>query len=389
MVKIPRVMLLLESSRAPDQGLLRGIAKYSRLHGPWSFYRRPPAYINSRHSNNKSLLRLKEWEPDGIITLDSGRVEDVIGIGVPTIIASVSKKSLFDLSYILSDSEAIGEMAAEYLLSRGFKNFAFCGFGDLPWSKDRGESFARKITEAGFEINSYSKSKSRVRHSLEYERELISDWLKSLNKPIAVLACNDDRSQDIVEACKINNLHIPVEVAILGVDNDEFVCDLSHPSLSSIALDTEKAGYQAAELLDKLMKSESTTDQAIVSQPTHVVTRQSTDILVIEDQDVAEAVRFILQHAKQAIQVTDVIDSVSISRRALERRFRNILGYSINKEIRRVRIDQVVRMLVETNLSISEIAVALDYPGIEHIARYFRKEKGMSLLAYRKRHRGV
>jgi LacI family transcriptional regulator len=201
------------------------------------------------------------------------------------------------------------------------------------------------------------------------------------------MACNDDRGRQVLEACKIADLHVPEEVAILGVDNDEMVCDLSNPRLSSIALNLERSGYEAAELLDKLMAgNKKMANQKIIAQPTHVVTRQSTNILAIEDSDVAQAVRFIRQHSKEMLQVDDVAKTVGISRRGLERRFRIALKRSVFNEIKRVRAEQVARMLVETNQSIGQIALALNYPGIEHISRFFRKEKGMSPLAYRKKY---
>jgi LacI family transcriptional regulator len=198
------------------------------------------------------------------------------------------------------------------------------------------------------------------------------------------MACNDDRARQVMEACKIAGLHVPEEVAIIGVDNDDLVCNLSHPPLSSIALNFERSGYEAAELLDKLMTGEKMADQRIVVRPTHIVTRQSTDILAIEDREVAKAVRFIRQHSKEPIQVSDVVDAVLVSRRSLYHQFRRVLGRSPNEEIRRTRVEQIVRMLVETNLPVSKIAFALGYSSVAHIARYFRQEKGMNLQSYRK-----
>jgi LacI family transcriptional regulator len=214
----------------------------------------------------------------------------------------------------------------------------------------------------------------------------MADWLKSLPKPVGLMTCTDDRSQDVVEASKIAGVHVPEDLAIIGVDNDELVCELSSPPLSSIALNTQRSGYEAAELLDKLMsrKRIKMANLTIVVHPTHIVTRQSTDILAIEDRDVVAAVRFIRRNAREMIQVDDVVDTVAVSRRSLEQRFRRELGCSVLAEIKRARIDQVARMLVETNLSVSQIALALGYSGVENIARYFRSEKGMSPLAYRK-----
>ena len=163
------------------------------------------------------------------------------------------------------------------------------------------------------------------------------------------------------------------------------VCDLTEPPLSSVALNVEKGGYDAAELLDHLMSGEKIATRNIIVEPTQVIARRSTDVLAIEDTMVSEAVQFIRQNAKRAIQVSDAVAAVAVSRRSLEQRFRRILGRSINHEIRRV--ERVARMLLETNRSIGQIALDLGYPGIDHIARHFRAEKGVSPVAYRKLYR--
>jgi len=278
-------------------------------------------------------------------------------------------------------------MAAEYLHNRGLRQFAYCGFDDMPWSRNRHKSFQQRIAEAGFEIHSYSQPKSRIKRLWQNEQKFLADWLKSLPKPIGLMACNDDRGQDVLNACKVAGLDVPDDIAVLGVDNDELICDLSRPPLTSVALNTERAGYEAAELLDKLIKGdEKMANQTIMVRPTNVVTRQSTEILAIEDREVIRAVRYIRQHTKKAIQVTDVVGVTNLSRRVLEKRFRKVLSRSILKEIRRSRVNQIAGMLVETNQSILQIALASGFTDANHISRYFQREKGISPVAYRKQY---
>lgn len=385
MAAIPKVMLLLEKSRAYSRGLLRGLAKYSRLHGPWAFYEEPPFYMNSG-GKKRALYQMKDWGFDGIIMRDTERTQEIIAMGLPTIVTDL-REEFSGSPIIKTDDVTIGKMAAEYLLNRGFRQFAFCGFDNMFWSRDRCRGFADSITEAGFAIAFYKQPKSRIKRLPANELILMADWLKSLPKPVGLMTCNDDRGRGVIEACKMVGLHVPEQVAIIGVDNDELICDLSSPQLSSVALNLERSGYEAAELLDKLMAGkEKKTNQKILVQPTRIVTRQSTDILAIEDSEVAESVRFIRQRAREMIQVSDVAKVVSVSRRGLERRFRRVLNCSILDEIRRVRLEQVARMLIETNQSVGQIALALSFPGIEHISRFFRKETGMSPLAYRKKY---
>ena len=387
MAEIPKVMLLLEKSRAYSRGLLRGIAKYSNLHGPWTFYEEPPFYMNAG-GKKQSLNQLKDWGVDGIIMRDTEKTQPIISMGLPTIVTDL--RGEFSGSPIIKTNDlAIGKIAAEYLLKLGFGHFAFCGFDRVFWSTDRQDGFAKTIEQAGFEVSFYKQPRSRTKRLPANELIFMADWLKSLQKPVGLMACNDDRARHVVEACKIAGLHVPEQVAVIGVDNDELICDFSNPRLSSMSLNLERSGYEAAELLDKLMAQKvKPAEQKITVQPTRIVPRQSTDILAIDDSDVANAVRFIRQNAKDRIQVSDVVDAVGVSRRGLERRFRKVLSSSVLDEIRRVRAEQVAQMLVETNLSIGQVSLALNFPSIEHISRFFSQEKGVSPLAYRKKYGG-
>jgi LacI family transcriptional regulator len=345
---------------------------------------------NGKLKTIKKMPDLGDQKADGIIAhiAYTRNGSQFIPNGIPAIVSPYSIRQFPNFRNLVTDNVALGKMAAEYFLDHGFRNFAYCGFGGMYWSRDRGESFAKRITKAGYETYFYQYGQLRLqgKSSREDNQVLLAEWLKSLPKPLAVMACNDDRGQDITEACKIAGLQVPYDVAVLGVDNDDLVCDLTNPPLSSIAVNNERAGYEAAELLDQMMSGKKTGKQVVVARPTHIVTRQSTDIFAAEDPEVGKALRFINEHAKELIRVDEVVNAAALSRRVLERRFRQIVGRSILEEIRRVRIDQVIRLLVGTNISISQIAEALGYPGIEHIARYFRQEKKMSLLAYRKQY---
>lgn len=383
---MPNVILLIETSRAYGRGLLRGIARHSRLHGPWSFYREPLCYAYGGPSAMKrTLSQLKHSDADGVIghALDETNARRIIEANIPAV-AEGARDAIPGLVNIVCDDAAIGRMAAEHLLDRGFRNFAYCGFDYMPWSQRRNESFGKRIAQAGFTSNKYKQSRSKGRLSWTVEQMRIADWLKSLPKPVGLMACNDDRSEHVTESCKIAGFSVPEQVAIIGVDNDALVCDLSDPPLSSVALNCEKAGYEAAELLDKLMKREKVAHRTIPNRPTHVVARQSTDILAIEDSEVTKAVRFIRENCAKFIQVSDVLDAVTLSRRSLEGRFRKVLRRSIHDEIKRVRVAQIAKMLVETNLPVSEIALALDFSTADHICRYFRNETKISPSAYRK-----
>jgi LacI family transcriptional regulator len=383
MPKIPKVIFLVETSRAYGRGLLRGIAQYSKLHGPWLFFMGPEFYVKGiKHS----YQWMKDLNADGIIAplWDNAIIKMIDNLGLPAVICGIEKPTL-NACRVVTDDFAVGRTAAEYFLERGFRRFAYCGFNDAIWSQRRAESFSRTVTEAGFEASIYRRTRTKRRHSSKAEQSIIAEWLRTLPRPVAIMACNDDRGQDVLAACRIAGLEVPEDVAILGVDDDELVCDLSYPPLSSIAASTERAGYDAAQVLDKLMRGHKITEaeKVVPISPLHVVTRQSTDIMAIEDQQVAEAVNFVRRHSRKAIQVRDVAEAVGLSRRTLEQRFRKVLMHSVHDQIKYARVNQMADLLINTNLTMSRIARFLGYPDASNISRYFKQKKGMSPTEYR------
>jgi len=370
---------------------MRGIAKYSRLHGPWLFYnKRHPFYMTQGHSiwQQKVLPELKAWAPDGVIAhVNSRKAKELLSFKVPTILSALVEPEYLGSTYFADDNTAIATMAADYLLELGFKNFAYCGYHHQFWSNERCESFVNKISRAGFKTDIYRQPNLYSRGFMQEDQVFLSHWLKSLPKPVAVMACNDARAQQVIDACKLADLNVPEQVAVLGVDNDDLVCDTMTPQLSSVALGTEKAGYETAELLDRMTSRKKIKSPRISILPTHIEIRQSTDILAIEDPELAKAINFIRTYKHQhETTVDDVVGVTTLSRRALEQRFRKALNRSIYEEIRHVCVERVARMLLETTMPVFQIATSLGFSSSEHIARPFRKETGMSPKEYRRKY---
>lgn len=376
--RTPSVLLFVESSREFGRGLLYGIARYSRLHGPWRVYRRSAGL-------DSSLPEWRDLKIDGAIVRDVTMATNLAASGLPLIFAQHTRESYAPFPAIITDSGAIGSLAAEHFLDRGFEHFAFCGLDEFIWSRLRGHHFSERVEQSGFQVNLYRRPKGRAKRAWKSEQNLIAEWLRSLPKPVALMCCNDDRALQVIEACKLADLYVPDQVAVLGVDNDVLICDLADPPISSVALNTELAGHEAAELLDRLMRGEKMVGQVVGVEPTHIVTRMSTDMLAVADPDVGAALRFIRRHPSRTIQVNDVAEAAGVSRRVLEKRFKAILRRSVHQEIRRVRVNHIIELLVGTDMSITEIAVKSGFDGVEHISRYFRKETGVSLREYRKR----
>ncbi len=380
MKKIPKILVLIEASREFSRGILSGLALYSKIRGPWMFVTRPPFYVKDT-TDSPVISWIDTLAIDGII-LQARFISDRIRqSGVPLIALDANTK-LKGIPRILSHDQRIGRMAAEHLLECGFSHFAFCGFDHLTWSQERCDSFRRTVEQAGYPCYIYQQSEKDALHSWTREYFSIIDWLAALPKPLGLMACNDDRAQQILEACKIAGYSVPEEIAVVGADNDQLECVLTAPPLSSVSLNLQKAGYQTAETMDNLLQGKKTTD--IIVDPIQVIRRQSTDIVAVGDADVSTALRFIREHADECIQVNDVIQILCVSRRTLYAKFRKSLGRSVHDEIVRVRLARIKSLLTGTQLSISHIAKIMNFTGQDKLFRFFIRETGKTPTEFRK-----
>jgi LacI family transcriptional regulator len=343
---------------------------------------------------DKAWPKLKMLNLDGIILRDVDKLEEVVAFGIPAVVIGHGRTEVSCLLNVVTDSERIGQMAADHLLACGFKKFAYCGCltsveQGSPWSELRRQSFTDRIRQSGWSCENYPVPSSSRQPSWLRERSLMARWLQSLPKPLGLMAANDDRARQVVEACTVAGISVPSEMGVVGVDNDEVVCGLSDPPLSSVAVNFDRAGYEAASALDCLMNRREIVPARIVAHPTHIVVRRSTDVVAVEDSSLAKALRYIRgTPCREKLTVAIVARNAGISRRLLEMRFRRELGCSVLDEIRRSHTDKMAQLLVETHLTVSEIADTLGFGDVQHFARYFRSIKNMSPLAYRKTYAG-
>ena len=380
----PKVALLIEPNRGYERALIRGIARYCGVHRPWQFVRPAPFWERDRRFDIVRFLR--ENQPDGIIMRETKNMKAILSLRLPVVASNYLCQSVPGAINIVTDHQAIGIMAADHLLACGFTNFAYCGYDEMFWSKQRQEGFCRRIKKAGFSVTCFDS----LRYHGRRDDEPLLDWIKKLPRPTGLMACIDERGQQLMELCSRSDLRVPDDIGIIGVDNDEMICELSFRPMSSVAITAEQGGFDSAERLDQLMRGRKNTSalQPVVIHPVHVVTRQSTDIIHCPDSSVAQALRFIRDNSKDPLSVNDVVKHVPLSRRVLEKRFRRFLGCSILKEIKRCRIDYISRLLLQTHSLISEIALASGFSDEAHIARYFRSQTGMTPRAFRAR-RGI
>ena len=367
------VILLIERSGPLSHSLVKGIMRYSNHHLEWSFCRES-SYQNRR----KEMVK---WQVDGVIAhvLDSKMAKKIVPLEVPAVVKGINE-IVPNMANIVIDIEAVGKMAFEHLRDHGFESFAFVGFEEELWSRELSD-----YVQQEYAADIYMEQKSRIRKSYEKELGRIVQWLDSLEKPVGIAVGNDDCGRHVIEACKHAGYQIPAEVGIINVEDNEGISDWTCPPMSSIQLNTEKAGYEAAELLDRLMLGQGDDRQKITIHPVGVIVRQSTDVCCVDDPEIRKALEYIKENYEKPIQSDDVVKATTISRRALYDRFKQIMGHSINDELRRVRVEKIAKLIVETDIPISQIVDQCRYTSLRNVSRYFKREKGMSLLEYRKK----
>lgn len=375
-----RVALLIESSNAYARGLLEGIAAYVRRHQSWSIY------LPEQRRGDAPPPSLARWEGDGLIArIETPAVAEAVRrLGLPTVDVS-SARLVPDLPWVETDDEAIARLAVEHFVGRGFRHLAFCGDPRFNWSRWRCEHFSRAAREAGATCHLYGAS-GALPASWQAEHDRLVRWAQGLPRPIGILACYDIKAQQLLDASREAGAAVPDEVAVLGVDNDPVLCELCDPPLSSVIPDSRRAGFLAAQLLDRWMNGEPVPAEAHRIAPLGAHTRQSTDVLAIDDRDIAATVRLIRQRACEGLTVADLLREVPLSRRALERRFTSYVGRTPHAEILRVRLARVKQLLAETDLSVEAIAELAGFDHPEYLSVAFKREVGVRPGAYRKQH---
>ena len=388
-MKRPRkVALLIETSNAYARELLHGIRSWLREHGSWTLWLAeagrgadPPAWI-------------RDWRGDGIIARieTPGVARVVAATGLPAVDVSAARL-LPDLPWLETDDRAIAHMAAEHLRERGFRHFGYCGDARFNWSRWRGDAFAMHLARHGFGCNLFEEPKPvrRGEASADWETELeaLARWLRDLPKPVGIFAGYDIRGLQILDASRRLELAVPDTVAVLGGDNDELLCDLADPPLSSVIPDVRRTGYEAAALLDRIMRGAAITGEGRLFAPLGVAIRQSTDVVAVADRHISAAVRIIREHACDGITVSDVLKQVPLSRRILEARFQKLLGRSPHAQILSVKLDRVKRLLSETDLPLAAIADRTGFKHVEYLSVAFKRQTGTTASDYRAGRRPV
>jgi LacI family transcriptional regulator len=386
--RIPHVAVWIETSRGYGRGLIQGVAEYLRHHGPWSIYFTP-------HGMRDPLPAwLRNWKGDGILA----RIDD----RKTARLLLATKLPLIDLSCRIPgvncpplgpDNRLVAQLAFEHLRERGFHNYAFFGLppGEHVHMDLRCDYFCELAVNAGYMCHVFQVRRKRGKlPDWEQEQKQLGHWLCGLPKPIGIMTCNDDRGQQLLDACRRADMAVPEQVAVVGVDNDQELCNLATRPLSSVDVNSRRIGYGAAAQLDRMMATGMTRPPSeVVFAPSHVVTRLSTDTIAVDDPALARALQFIRDHACKGISVDHVVRAAVTSRRHLERQMHALLGRSPNQEILRVRMRRAQELLLETDLSLQAIARETGFRSAKYLGDVFVRQLGQPPGQMRSQVRGT
>lgn len=386
MLKTPHVALLIETSREYARGLLRGVATYLREAGPWSIYFEPHGL------NDPPPDWLSDWQGDGILArVNSQETADaILATKIPAVDLRGALSGL-ELPFIGVDNQPVAELGYQHLRDLGLRNFAFCGTpkGENPNQDLRCRYFTELVEQDGTQCHVWLGEQQRQRApSWEEQQQEIAAWIRQLPKPVGIMTCHDDRGQQVLDACRRADIAVPDTVALISVDNDAHLCNLSTPPMTSIDVNPSRIGFAAAQLLAELMAGgEPKQMRTLLGPPRGIASRRSTEMLAIDDPDVESALRFIRENANEGVRVSDVVAQASNRPSTLERRFKKTLGRTIKAEITRVRLERAKLLLAETELNVSTIAARTGFAEAKYFCEVFRKHENLTATEYRRKFR--
>lgn len=380
---VKKVLLLIDYSSEFSRRLLKGLIQYSKEHGPWIFYRLP-SYYKTLYGKEGIVEWAKEWQADAIIARwDHEGTNLLKTLDIPVILQNYKDRSAH-FSNLTGDYIGTGEMAARFFIKRRYRNFAFYGNKGVVWSRERAEGFRKEIEQTGGNYY-YFESENLSGEQWNSSHIQLDQWLLSLPKPVGLFACDDSFALQVSEICKINNIQIPQEIALLGVDNDELMCNLSDPPISSIVLDVEKGGYEAGRLIDQFISKRRTNSIDIVIKPIRFELRQSTEKYNISNEYISKIVNYIEDNFTSEISIESLTKLVPLSRRNLEVKFKNEMNTSIYQFILDCRIEFFAHLLLTTDRPLFDLALESGFTDYKNISRVFKKFKGCTPMEYRQK----
>lgn len=342
------------------------------------------------HERKASAAKLSQY--DGLIARASPELAQLARRAkVPLVNVWYNSPERDRLPGVFPDFAAVGRQACEHLIERGFREFACLSIPRELAHQVTNDAFHAGVAALGRPCHCAQAARLYYRSGAAWTRfqQMLDRWIRGWKKPIGLFSMfTDVATRYVVHACRRNGLRIPEDVAIVTSMNEPMICTMPPPSLTSVEVNYEQIGYQAARLLDQMMRGKAPAQRHVIVQPTGIIARDSTDFFAVQDDVVAFAMRYIEQHTREPLAVGDVAQAAGVSRRTLERRFKTHAGRSVAGEIRRLRILKARRLLAETDLLVKQIAHEVGFRSAVRFHEVFAREESMSPSDYRKLVRG-
>jgi LacI family transcriptional regulator len=391
-IERPLIAIVVDTSVSFDREIIAGAAQYAREVGDWQLY------VEEEHGHR--LPNLGTWQGHGILASfdDPDVVRSILAAGLPTVAVGGMgcHDPASDIPRVATDHAGVAVLAAEHFLERGLRQFGYYGAvhtATLQWSETRGDAFAARVAEAQFPCARFA-----ARHGPEdwaALQEALGAWLRGLPKPVGVMACDDSRARHVLEACRAQGLRVPHEVAVIGVDDDELICELAVPPLTSIRQAARRIGYEAARLLDARIRPPAEVppggrqaSENVLVPPVGIVPRASTEMLAVTDPAIARVIETIRERACGGLSVEELAELSGLPRWKLEKRFKGVVGHSIHDDLVRIRLAEAQRLLRGTDLPLKTIAPRCGFRSVPYMITVFRRRFGITPARFRRIERG-
>lgn len=375
-----KIILVIDCTTEFDRKLLRGMMKYSKENGPWLFFRTPSDYKFENGREEWVAQWAKEWGADAIIgRWDESKLDLLSKLDIPIVLQNTKSRSNI-YSNLTGEYIRTGQMAAEYFRKKFFTSYAFYGIKDVIWSTEKGRGFREEVLKEKSQYSQFEEDARTV-----YDRQKLTEWLESLPKGTALFCCDDAHALTITETCKIAGISVPEDIAVLGVDGDDLICEISDPPISSIQLEVEHGGYETCRLLHQQILNKRREPFNVFISPSEIKERNSTRAFNISDPHIMSVVKYIDENYMCDIRMESIFKLVPLSRRSVEMRFKKATGMSIYQYLLNTRIEHFAYLLTTTDKPYIDLAYEVGFRDFANVTRTFRKYKGCTPLEHRKK----
>ena len=377
----PNVAVLVDTSSGWGRRMIEGVAGYALKHGPW--------HLRVEQRGRTEHLSLPpNWPGDGVIArISTQRMCDAMRkLRIPVVNVSAIDLDRCNFPRVTSNNQSAATIMADHFLERGFEHYAYVGSFQHAYVRQHLEAVREALIKAGVtnEVATFNyRVQSVTNRGWAVQNRKLTDWLADQPRPLAVIGWATTAAAHVLDACRNADLAVPDDVAVLSSDEDTLINECTVPPMSGLVVASGQIGYRAAEVLDDLMHGQRPEQPAEKIDPIEIITRGSTETFAIEDRNLLQAVSFMRHNAYRPLSIDEIADAVPMTRRTLERKFKETFGRTPLAEINRLRLARAKQLLAHTDHSTAQIAESCGFETAGYLSTWFRKQVGVTPLKYR------